>query len=391
MEWIVIIFVAAVIWYAIQGKQEKTETEIPIDISFGSGHSNPDRIVDTGKVSQVGEGSCEGSFCINPKSPLPLTIRRGSISDAKEMKKMLDGEAQWQQNLSELTFLIAQHNIECIELEEFIYQARSESSGYIEKRKHGSKEWIQSSEKDKSDLTREFQVAALENLSTKPANNQALSTLIFGDPGDVTVDDELLHIFSGNKGLYHFYISALGWSSEVNRIPADHYDRKNWESLVDLGLAKRGKDIPVEELLDDLRIKDINEYFSDRLDKKLTRKARDIEFAATQPDVLDVLSKHISFREMFQISEPEGIELSSIRTCYEYAAAQAKIIRDTYVTGYHTLDTLENAREAEYDGWEIKAEDCCRQCSKLSGKKTKRKPSNLPPFHIGCTCSINGV
>ena len=41
------------------------------------------------------------------------------------------------------------------------------------------------------------------------------------------------------------------------------------------------------------------------------------------------------------------MELSSIRTRYEYAAAQAEIIRDTYVTGYRTLDTLEDAREAE--------------------------------------------
>ena len=76
---------------------------------------------------------------------------------------------------------------------------------------------------------------------------------------------------------------------------------------------------------------------------------------------------------------------------YEYASAYAEVIRDTYVTGYRTLDTLEDARDADYDGWEIEAEDCCHQCLKLNGKKTKRKPSKLPPFHVGCTCSLQGV
>lgn len=390
MEWIVTILVAAGIWSIIRANKKKEEGKVPIELSietsFRSGRYNPEHIVDTGEVSQIDEGT----FCINPKSPLPLTLKGASIHESKEIKKLLDDEARWQRTLSDITFLIAQKNIECIELEEFICQARSEVSSHIEKRKQRSEEWAKSSEKDKADLTREFQTAALENLSIRLPDARLLETLIFSDPGDVTVDDELLNIFSGNKKLYSFYVSNLGRSSRANQVPADDYYRKNWESLVDLGLAKRGKDIPITALLDNLNMKDINEYFSDRIDKKFTRKAKAIEFAASQPDVIDVLSRHISFREMFQILEPEGIEISSVRTCYEYAAAQAEVIRDTYVTSYRTLDVLEDVRAGEYDNWEIEAEDCCQQCSKLNGKKTRRKPAKLPPFHIGCTCSLNG-
>jgi hypothetical protein len=391
MEWFIVFLIIAFIWYSVKSNKKNKNSDIPIKVSIETSYRgrsyDPDRVVDTGKVTKVGEDA----FCINPKSPLPLTLKGLSSSDAKKFKSLLDGEAQWQRNLSDITFLIAQHNIECVELEEFTYKLRAEVNEYVEKRKRSSEEWTESSEKDRIDLTREFQNAAIESLSVRPSNERALEVLIFGSPGDVTADDKLLELFSGNKDIYRFYVTSLGRGSKANQVPADDYYRKNWEALVELGLAKRGKEIPIEALLDGLRVKDINEYFTDRLEKKLTRKAMAIEFAVAQPDVADVLSKHISFREMFQISEPQGIEISDIKACYEYASAQAEVIRDTYVAACRTLDALEDSRDAEYDGWEIEAEDCCQQCSAINGKRTKRKPAKLPPFHIGCTCSLEGV
>ena len=376
MEWIIIIAVAIGIFYVVRQNKAKDNTEIPIKVS-----------IDTGEIIQLGEET----FCINPKSPLPLTLKSLSISDAKKIKRMLDGEAQRENNLGDITFLIAQKNIECVELNGFIAQAISEVSDYIKKQKQGSEEWSKFSEKDKVQLIRKFQMAAIRNLTTRPSNDLALEALLFGKPGDIKVDDQLLAVFSGNKDLYRFYLSNLAYNSKTNQVPTNEYQRKNLESLVELGLAKRGKEIPIEDLLNGLRVKDINEYFSDRIEKKFTRKAAAIEFATAQPDVIDVLSKHISFREIFRISEPTEIDIAAIRACYEYAGSQAVIIRDTYVTGYRTLNTLEDARGDNYDGWVIEAEDCCQQCLKLNGKKTKRKPSKLPPFHIGCTCSIDGI
>ncbi len=391
MEWLIAFLIIIVAWHILKPGKRKNEVDIPIKLSIETSHKgrgyDTDYLIDTGKINKV----AEGTFCINPKSPLPITLKGLSISSATHIKELLDGETQWQRNLNEITFEIAQHNIECLELEVFVSQLRLEVKEDIEKRKQNSNEWAESSEKDKADLIREFQTKAIDNLASKPSNEKALDTLLFGNPGDVTVDDKLLNLFSGNKDIYRFYVSGLGRSSKANQVRADDYYRKNWESLVELGLARRGKDIPIEALLDGLRMKDINEYFSDRLEKKLTRKAIAVEYAASQPDAYDVLSKHMSFREMFQISEPKEVNVSEIKACYEYAAAQAELIRDTYVTGYRTLDTLDDARDAEYDGWEIEAEDCCQQCSKMNGKKTKRKPSRLPPFHVGCTCSLEGV
>ena len=89
MEWIIIFVVVAVIWFAVRAAKKPTESEIPIKISIetssrGGGYDS-DRVVNTGAVSQVSEDT----FCINPKSPLPLTLKGLSAADAKQIKKLL--------------------------------------------------------------------------------------------------------------------------------------------------------------------------------------------------------------------------------------------------------------------------------------------------------------
>ena len=397
MSWVIWLFFVGFVWYLLAkkgGAREKTKDDarnkdeeqkalhIRVSIEGGREHS-----IDTGKVTEVSSGV----FCLNPKSPFPLRFRGLTLPMAEELKRLLEEEAQWQRHLGEIAYLIARHNIECIELEEFLRKIRTQLFEIIERRKHASQEWKQSSEKDKEDLMKEFQKDALETIPVRPSNHIALGFLVFNAPPNITIDDELLALFSGNAELYRFYLSNVERAHKAIRVPADHYHRERWEALVELGLARRGKEIPINLLLESLRLKDINEYFADRLDKKLTRKAKAVEFAVSQPDVLEVLSKHISFREMFQIIKPPGIDVSSIARCYEYAFAQAELIRDTYVTGHRTLKAIQEAQELECKAWEIWADHCCSSCLELHGRKTKRIPSKLPPFHIGCNCSIRGI
>ena len=79
--------------------------------------------------------------------------------------------------------------------------------------------------------------------------------------------------------------------------------------------------------------------------------------------------------------------MQEIKKCYEHANVIASLLRDTYVNGGNTLRTL---KDADYDFWHILAEDCCMNCKPLHGKKYKHKPSKLPPYHIGCSCVLEG-
>jgi hypothetical protein len=72
---------------------------------------------------------------------------------------------------------------------------------------------------------------------------------------------------------------------------------------------------------------------------------------------------------------------------------QGASINSTAVVGnaYRILSTLEKAADADYDGRGIEVGDCCDHCARSNRKRTRRQPSKLPPFHVGCTCSLEGA
>jgi len=390
MGLVIFIVIVGAIWIIVQlnnSKIEEFSEKSHIKIISDKVQHDESYIVNTGSVLQLSENS----FSINPKSPLPLTLQNVTEARARRIKNLLDGEAKFKNNLLNITFLLLKYNIKCPELEDFISKARTKVFSYVDELKKKSSEWEESSEKDKADLIEEFQSEAFEQLATKPIKEHEFSTLIFKSEKSIVVNEKLLKMFLKKPKLYHFYVSNIGRFEKVIQIPPDNYYRKNWASLVELGLARRGKDIPIEMLIKRLKMKEINEYFADRLQKKFTKKTKAVEFAIIQPDAIDVLGEHISFRQIFQILKPKDIEVSEIELSYQYASAEAEIIRDTYVTGYRTLEILEYAKGEGYTGWEIDAQDCCSTCSKLDGKKTKRKPIKLPPFHVGCMCSLDGI
>ena len=395
MESLIFLISLIVIWIVVRKGMSSSATdqeavqEIPVEISLETTFKETrfgmsDRTVDTGRIQE----SDNGSYILNPKSPLPISFEGCTLSQIRTIKTILDEESQWNPRAEELAFLIARDNLVCPELEAFLVPIRAKVTEIVERKSQNSDEWEASSPRDRADLMVEFRTEALSQLHVKPGNEGALKTLLFRAPTNVTADDDLLHRFSGNSELYKFYIRNMVRKTAVVRVAAAHYDRKRWESLEKLGLASRGKDISVETLLGVLRMKDINELFADRLQKRFTRKAHAVEFAAQQVDVYSILSQQISFREMFQICIPSAVNISDVKACYEYASAQAEIIRDTYVSGYRTLESLLDGRHGHLNSWKIRAEGCCRACARFEGKKTKRPPTKVPPFHVGCRCSL---
>lgn len=388
MELVLVIIFGIVIWAATtsmrRSKKKESSPTVTVTLNSRPIYSKEESVLISGQVEKISDSE----YCINPKSPLPIHFIDIDEDLAKKLKNLMEGD--WWQLPPALTYLFAQHNLQCPELDAFVEPAKQKIRDSIAKKVQQSHEWAQAGEKDRIDLITQFQLQAISELDCKPVNERVWQILLLSTPGDFTADDALLEKFCGRTDLYQFYVSYLGRGNSAVQVPADDFRRKDWESLVELKLAKRGADIPVEAILDNLRMKDINEFFAGRLDKKFTRKAAAVQFAANLPDVKDVLSKHISLREMFLISEPEDIDVSKIRKLFEYANAQAQIIFETCTAGRRTLEKIHY--ESEYktrdDVWQIEASGCCNQCSKVNGKRTKTVPAKLPPFHIGCGCSI---
>lgn len=392
VEYLILILIGVAVLFYFKAKRSpsrdtRDQTELPIKITVSSsgGGSLDGEKVDSGDIVET-----ESGYVLNPKSPLPLSVNGLTRTDAFALKGYLDAEVNWGRKLWEIAYLFAQSNATCKEVEEYIRTYRPAYTETIERLKAESKDWNVSSEKDKEDMLSEYKQKAIEGLPVKPSQPEVLDILFDNPPSDFTADDKLLSFFGKDVELYRFYVSQLWRAGKVVAVPAEDYYRKQYEVLVEKRLARRGQDIGMEEILNGLRLKDINEALQGLVEKPFGRKAKAIEFAVTVPDVKERLGKIIAFREMFQICEPEDIDVHEIQKCYEYANAIATLVRDTYVSGAHTLRSTSDAKDAGFDFWKILAENCCESCKSYHGKRYKRKPSKLPPFHLGCNCQLEG-
>lgn len=122
-----------------------------------------------------------------------------------------------------------------------------------------------------------------------------------------------------------------------------------------MGMALRGKDIPMGNLLEGLRLKDLNEIPEGAVAKPLGRKAKAVETLLALPDRDARLAKKVAFREMFQAIAPADIELADLQASFGHTSEVAAAAQQTYFTGVKTLDAIEERKRERgvYDAWEI--------------------------------------
>lgn len=341
--------------------------------------------VDSGALTE----SPDGAWVLNPKSPLPLTILGAEWAVATQLKTWLDDEIRFVHREIEIAFLIARHNLRCREIDQFVEANRAAFEAFVAQRVTTSEEWGTASARDREDLRREFEQDALENLPLSAPAHLGTECLLRNQSHDATVDDALLPAFGGDAETYRFFMSRLS-STAVTRVPADDHWRKDWDGLAKRGLARRGQAIPMADILDSLRMKDINELFRDRLPKPLSRKAKAVEFALSQPDVAERVAASVGTRELFQLVPPPGVDVAGLRTAFEHATATSRLLIDTYRSGGDTLrERLDSERPT---AWEIEHPDSpIPACAQKRCKRSTARPSRLPPFHAGCQCQLRAV
>lgn len=338
--------------------------------------------VNFGSVKKVGNSE----FLLNPQSSLPIILKNANLATAKKVSDTLGNMPSWG-DPSELTYLISQHNLEFPQIDEIISNIKPKIESSVEQQINSCEEWNESDNLDREDLKTEFIINAIESIDFGCISEDIIETLVFHKPEDLTADDEFLKSYSGDKNLLHFYFFQIGRGPRLVKIEADSHARSTWNEMVKTGLALQGKNIPIELLAKKLKVKEINEMFSDRLDKKIRLKSDAISYAMEQPDLLEKVSKIISLRELFVINPPDDVDVSVLESCYRYAGALAKIVQDTHNRCIRIEQTLKLAKPKSI--WGIESEDCCHECSSLDGKEYKTKPKNLPPYHIGCNCRLD--
>jgi hypothetical protein len=400
MEFLILLVVVAVVWFWIKAKSNQagiTSKSQPPEIRFtvttstssSFSRSSNNEPPDVGDLVEAGPNA----WMLNPKSPLPLTLYNTNRELARQLKEFLGTAEYWTQKIPEIALLIAQHNLRFKEVDTFIADHKVRYMAEIERLISSSAEWAEASEKDRQDLRAEFESKAIESLAVS-VGRADLACLLEGEPANFTEDDELVRKFGTDSSLYPFYLSALGRTAQVVTVKAEDYNRKHWEQLVEKGFARRGKDIPTQLLLEGLRLKEINELLAGTIEKPIGRKAKAIEAALKLPDLGSRLSERISYREMFQVLPPAGVDTEELGRLFAYATALATIVQQTYYTGVRTLGAIaERKRESGiFDAWEITNwGDPIPPCATPFCKKYDRLPTKRPPFHVGCDCQLGNT
>lgn len=398
MELLILIGLVAAVWYWVKSRKAKAavpqrpiasdEVDTPaLRVTITSStYRSTDSPVDVGDLTSAGDQA----WILNPKSSFPLTVLGADRGTAARLREYLGRAEIWLQRAPEVALIVAQHNLRFKELDAFVAQHKRKFDAEVQQRIASSTEWPEASPKDRLDLRAEFEAAAEAALGLHTGGAD-LGLLLRGQPAAFADDDELLKLFNGDAALYSFYLSRLGRANPVATVKVDDAGRRSWEQLVDKGMARRGKDIPSELLLDGMKLKELNELLSIVVEKPLGRKAKAVEVAAALPDLHERLSTRIAFREMFQILPPAGLEVAGLVESFAYANAVATMVQQTFVTGAQTLHAIEQRKRdvGIYDAWEVSNwEDPLPACAAGVCKKYERLPAKRPPFHMGCTCRL---
>lgn len=329
----------------------------------------------------------DGGFQIGPNLPFPLTLYGLDRDDASKLVSAMEQGREYE--IGEwCNHLVAQKNVRCKELDEWLADAKPRITKLVEQRIQASSEWAAVTDLDKQDLLAEFQYDVVNELPVRPGFGDSASTLLFEEPQDLTVDDALLERFKNTPKTYTSLLYVISAGPKVQVSEAGDYRRKTFDELVEKGFMRRGQEIPLEDVLAGMTMKQMQEIAGTDAPKKFTRKAPAIEFMMTLPDIRQRLEKTISFRELFQLKPIDGIDLDDLAKAHAYSAEVSRVILRTLRAALNTQRLVDASKDWTVDGWELNSEECCPDCRKLHGKKWKRLPQKLPPFHIGCESSI---
>jgi len=409
MKILLFILAVAVIWWWLKGRKSSPPTsavprpppapvpapQITVTVSAGQATSDSGDYDELNRLRRdqgVLTSAGTTSWVLNPKSPLPLTLLNADEAVAHRVKDILDDPQYWSRNVPLLSLLIAQHNLRFKEVDEWIRDLKPRLEADLASRIQGSNEWAGASEKDRSDIRSECQQEAIGALGVS-AGNADLATLLLKEPQDCTRDDELLKRFNGDAELYSFYLGQLGRANPVVTSKAEDWGRKSWERLTETGLALRGKDIPLQMLLEGQRLKDLNEILAGSIEKPIGRKAKALEAVLMLPDLQERLSQRVSFRELFMAVPPADIEVGELSAAFNYANQVATAVCQTYDTASKSLDWQHRQKETPeyYRGWEVTHWSPVPACAQAQCRKYSVKDCKFPPYHIGCTCEMRGI
>lgn len=329
----------------------------------------------------------DNTFLMNPQHPFKLSLSGLDQEIADEIKILMETNFNHWDSVVKIMPFFTEHNITCPEIEDYLAKYKPVFNQKVETLKKEDPEWEASNELDREDILEEIYPKAAEELEEQ-INIDRYLPLFTITPKDITIDDEIIKEY-GYEAIKTYFYYKIG---SVVQEPAE-FNRKGFDLLIGKGLARKGQNIPLPDILQTLRVKDIVEMMPEPK-KNYNRKAKAIEDFLSLSNYEEIAKKHIRFREYFQtLPLPDkfsNLDSNQIAENWKYQKAYIDLFLITYYRAAHYSRKIKEA--SQYDEFEIFNCDFeCLSSKKYDGKVYKL--SNIPilPRHIGCHCDMEKV
>lgn len=370
--------------------ENNVKTQNPITVEIKTSYNSSSNSYREEKFPPIKQDANQ-DWILNPKSPFTITLQNADKEIADKLRAILDDdESRSYRKEQKIVGLFALHNLRIKEIESYKLKYARQYFEKIDGLKKASKEWEVSGNKDKEDILVDFRKEAINELYERA--NCDLEVLFEYEPKDITIDDELIKEYGFEN--IQIYLSYADKMDKVRIVSADSYARPMFEKLSELGLAKRGNEIPNDEILLTLTLKQLNEI-ADNPEKKYYRKKQAVEFILEQGNTEELIGKKISLRELFKLNPlPEKystINLNELSQTWRYHKEEVKLLTQTFRNSFYSWRELKKDKEyiKNYTVETFHNDDACPKAIECSKKKYSKNSPPQIPFHIGCDCFLN--
>lgn len=326
--------------------------------------------------------SIEGEFLtLRLSERISLTLK-GRVDAAREVEGYLAASRgkHFVDRASGLAILMAQLNVEVPEIEEYRIAIISKLKRVALTAVSKNRDIVELQTNDPEllqDLLEEREEEAYEEFDGRPSQWRSLDELRTPRPDTLECEDALLAKVNHDPKLLWVYSGYANDKAKPRRVP-DAESIESWVKLVETGLAVRGADIPAENLVAAFTLAELNDTL--KLERPIRRKAA----AASQltPDVIERLP---GIRRTFLLKPMDEVALRAIQA-FEWVRTQAALLLETVASAERSqIANLAAPAGTRGAHWSIYGE-CCAKARRLQDRDSSsdRRPSELPPYHIGC-------
>lgn len=333
----------------------------------------------------------DNPIIINPYSPFQITLYNSDKKTIMQVEKVLKDENIWNKT-KELLPLFTKYDIRCREVDEYILKYKPLYQNLLQDKLSNSIEYQQATERDKEIIEDEIKSEIVNQIPERADCD--LQTLFDFSEIDITIDNVLIQkygfdVISKYFGLNHYQNKIIG-----------HWERKDFEDLLNADLAITAENIPQEEILASQPLKVLNSI-CEKEDGFFKRKNKAIDYLNENQNLMSNIGKFVATRNLFKLkklpSEFDTLDVQKISGNWNFTKEYIKLISETFRNSEYNRETTNRENYSWIKGFTVeKFEDynsnfvCQRAREECKKKYSKSNPPKLP-FHIGCNCNLRTV